>query len=99
MSALKKLFLSFNMALNLERFTEASTGLNQMTKTVLRGCGFMAVPDGSFANLPNLKTISMRYNLSVCEVEPSVLGKVTCNCASDYFNNSQEMPGGGACIV
>ena len=92
---MKALHLNFNSALRLESFTEASTDLNQLESIYLEGCGISVVPNGSFANLPELKSIDMRGNPSVCQMNSSAPGKVSCNFASDNFNNSQEMPGGG----
>ena len=53
------------------------------------------MPNDSFANLPKLTDIEMQSNPSVCKVDSSAPGKVTCKFASNYFNHSQEMPGGG----
>ena len=96
LTKLQTLCLGGNQALSLESFTEASTDLNQLTKIVLLNSGITAVPNGFFANLPKLKYIKMSRNPSVCKVvDSSAPGKVTCKCASDYFNSSQKMAGGG----
>ena len=95
LNALRWLWLQNNPSLNFERVAKALTNLNQLETLYLWECGITAVPNGSFANLPKLTDLDMTVNPSVCQMDSSAPGKVTCKCASDYFNNSQEMPGGG----
>ena len=95
LDALRVLSLNSNPSLRLESLTEASTDLNQLEAIYLQNSGVSVVRNGLFVNLPKLTDISMSGNPSVCQMDPSAPGRVTCKCASDYFNYSQELPGGG----
>ena len=92
------LWLSYNPSLRLDTLGGVLSPLTMLNQLYLASSGITVVPVGLFANLTDqLMNLNMANNPSQCTLDES---KVTCKCATSYFDHSQQLSGGddGNCI-